>query len=152
MPEFLPKHSLYCHKTAGFVEWSDIKHTSMLYATLHSVCCLLGYKLLTFLHPLVPPVSFPTSHSIVEHVSNSCMFFWIPCICNHKPFHKCYPPEADSDVLYEVSISFIILVVWTVVVQRIMWILKAEEFIWLLTKPEIWFVRGILHYAHWFSS
>jgi len=47
----------------------------MLYTTLHSAGCLLGCKMLTFPHPLVTPFTFPTSHSIMVHISNCCMFF-----------------------------------------------------------------------------
>jgi len=47
-----------------------------MYTILHSVCCLLGCKLLTFLHPVVPHFTFPTIHSIEAHISNS-VFFWI---------------------------------------------------------------------------
>jgi len=52
---------------------------SMLYAILHSACCLLSCKLLTFLHPVVPSFTLPTSHSIVSYVSNCCMHSQIPC-------------------------------------------------------------------------
>jgi len=81
-------NTLVCHKTIGLVKCLDSK------TFLHTVCHLgqwalfTQFQILTFPHPLTPPFTFPTSHSIMACISNCCLFFWIPCsnLC-HPQFH-----------------------------------------------------------------
>jgi len=76
------------HMHCSLNDWNDLilqllnTCSSILYTILHSSHCLLGCKLLTFLHPVVyhlPPFTFPTSHSTVVGVSYCCVLFWISC-------------------------------------------------------------------------
>lgn len=60
----------------------------MLYAILHSVRCLRDCKLMTLQHLVVPPFTLPVSRFMVVHISNCCVFFWIPCTSRFPEYFK----------------------------------------------------------------
>lgn len=62
-------------QNSGVVKCSDSRHLLVhaLHHLVHS-CSLLSCILLTFVHPVVPCFTFPTSHSIVLCISNKCAF------------------------------------------------------------------------------
>jgi len=66
------------------VVWKNVltvnTHSSMPYVILPRACCLLGCKLVTFLHPVIPPCNFSCQSFHNDVHLNCCVLFWIICI------------------------------------------------------------------------